>query len=128
MAQKMDTPTDAGNPFGAIGASLGATLGATLFDTLVDAMVRPETVMRSMQSGQFAPKAAPVAGPGDAPAAAVPAEEGPKRSYLRKGADMFIAYPVDGAGPYDKRLNFVFERSGFANWKLTELRMPAAAQ
>jgi hypothetical protein len=120
MKQKMAASTDANNPLGAI----GALLGAVVFDKVVDAMVRPETVMRSMQSGQFSPQTAPPAGPQGAPQPAAQ-EEAPKWTYIRKGTDMLVAYPAAGAEPYDKKMHIVFERSGFANWKLTDLRMPA---
>lgn len=120
MKQKMAASADTNNPVGAI----GALLGAVMFDKLVDAMVRPETVMRSMQSGQFSPQAPPAAEPQGPPHPAAQQEAAPKWSYIRKGTDVLVAYPAAGAEPYDKKVHIVFERSGFANWKLTQLRMP----
>jgi len=39
------------------------------------------------------------------------------------------AYAIDPArpdAPNDERLGLVFERSGFADWKLTDIRLPAS--
>jgi len=94
-------------------------------DKLVDALVRPETVMRAMQSGQFGPTAAPAdTGPGAAPNGAVEQDAPPKWDYVRHGADQLVAYRADSAAPYEKRMQIVFARSGFADWKLTGVRMP----
>ena len=92
-------------------------------DKLVDALVRPETVMRAMQSGQFGPTAAPA--PAEA-APDAPAQQGapPRWDYVRHGADQLVAYRADSAAPYEKKMQIVFARSGFADWKLTDVRMP----
>jgi hypothetical protein len=42
----------------------------------------------------------------------------------RKGMDKYLAYAGKGDEPKEKQLAFVFERSGFSTWKLTEVRMP----
>ena len=42
----------------------------------------------------------------------------------RKGMSKVIAYAQD-AEIKDARPGFVFERYGFAGWKLTEVRLPA---
>ena len=119
--EKMEHASHAGNLLGAF----GQMLGATMVDTLVDAMVRPETVMRGMASGQFGPQRA---SPGPAAASGVPAKQEAKTrwSYLRQGADTLIVYPENSATPPAGRLNIVFVRSGFANWQLTDVRMPSS--
>ena len=121
MAEQTAKSSDSKNPFEAF----GSLLGMTIVDKLVDAMVRPETVMRGMQSGQFGPRSPssqsdPDAQPGTA-------QEQPERAkwiYMRKGTDKLIAYPEGTAQPDDQKTGIVFERSGFANWKVTELRLP----
>ena len=131
MGEKMAKTQDAGNPF----AALGSMLGLAMVDRFVDAMVRPETVMRAMQDGQMSPAAAK---PSDAPApttsnpdSQAPAEareDKPKWTYERKGVDKLIAYATDPQKPgvqNSEKLGVVFERSGFVNWKLTEVRLPA---
>lgn len=131
MGEQMAKTQDAGNPF----AALGSMLGLAMVDRFVDAMVRPETVMRAMQDGQMSPAAAKTS---DAPA--LPSsnsdskvlvearKEKPKWTYDRKGVDKLIAYATDPQKPgaqNSEKLGVVFERSGFANWKLTEVRLPA---
>ena len=131
MGEKMAKTQEAGNPF----AALGSMLGMALVDRFVDAMVRPETVMRAMQDGQLSPKAKPVgeapAPPADKtidPARQGPKDEKPKWTYDRKGVDKLIAYATDPQKPgaqNSEKLGVVFERSGFATWKLTQVRLPA---
>jgi len=121
MTAEMAKSADSKNPF----AALGTMLALTMVDKMVDAMVRPEAVMHGMQSGQFSPKsssAARSAGTADKP---TKQSDKPKWSYVRKGADKLIAYSEDAAGKDDKKFGIVFERSGFANWKVTELRLPS---
>jgi hypothetical protein len=42
---------------------------------------------------------------------------------VRKGTEKLIAYPEGGAEADDKKAAIVFERSGFANWKIAGLRI-----
>jgi hypothetical protein len=121
MAEKMGQSSDSKNPFEAI----GSMLGLAMVDKLVDAMVRPETVMRGMKSGQFGPKPSrPQTSESDSAGGDV--EKVRKWIYERKGTDLLIAYP-EGPGPNQEKIGFVFERSGFAHWKVTELRLPIPA-
>ncbi|ABM39986.1 conserved hypothetical protein (plasmid) [Polaromonas naphthalenivorans CJ2] len=131
MGEQMAKTQDAGNPF----AALGSMLGLAMVDRFVDAMVRPETVMRAMQDGQMSPAAAktsdapaPTTSNPDSPAPAAAREDNkPKWTYDRKGVDRLIAYATDPqkpGAPNSEKLGVVFERSGFANWKLTEVRLP----
>lgn len=96
--------------------SLGAALGLALVNPLIDAYVRPEMVMKAMQEGAFdlEGKKGPTA------------KESDKKvewDFERSGVNKVIAYAVDAAKPQE-RVGFVFERSGFADWKLTEVRLP----
>lgn len=128
LAAAMDesgaTSVDAHNPL----AALGKMMGGALVDKLVDAMVRPETVMRGMQSGQFGPQHGPAVAAAEAPAAApapAPQDAKPEWDWMRVNSDKLIAYQDDdSAGAEGKKVEVVFERSGFANWKLTDLRLP----
>jgi hypothetical protein len=125
VAEKLGSSSDAGNAFSA----LGNMLGLAMADKMVDAMVRPETVMRAMQNGQFRPgQKAPAADAGSGSQSPAQKEEKPKWSYDRKSVDKLIAFAEDSSKGDDKRVGLVLERSGFANWKLTEIRMPALAQ
>jgi hypothetical protein len=119
MDEKLATSLDAHHPL----ATLGKLMGGAMVDKLVDAMVRPETVMRGMQSGQFGPRE-PVAaaGLGGTPAASGPEEARPQWDWVRTGSDKLVAYQTNDSG--GKRVEIVFERSGFANWKLTDVRLP----
>jgi hypothetical protein len=121
MAEKMAESTGSKNPFGAF----GAMLGLAMVDKLVDAMVRPETVMRGMQSGQFGPQSAPADADTGTSAAPPNQKEKLKWIYVRQGSDKLIAYREGPADPADKKVAIVFERSGFATWKITELRIPS---
>jgi len=138
VAQKLGTPQDSGNPL----AALGSMIGLGLVNQLVDVMVRPETVMAAMSHGRLAqpapaPTPAPAPAPGQvAPESAPPAGEGtqtdnkPRWTIDRQGANRMTAFAIDPAKPDEpnsERLGLVFERSGFVDWKLTEIRMPSSA-
>jgi len=135
LAQKLGMQKDSDNPF----AALGSLIGLGVVNQLVDAMVRPETVMAAMTHGKLAqpaPSPAPAPG-GSAPSApqadGAAAEKTEKKAAWiidRQGANRMTAYAVDPAKPNQanaERLGLVFERSGFVDWKLTEIRMPLAA-
>jgi hypothetical protein len=119
MAEQMASRQDSKNPF----AALGTMLGMTMADRLVDAMVRPEVIMRGMENGKFALRDSPASD--SEGASSTDSEKKTKWSYVRKGTDKLIAFPEGSAGPDAEKVGIVFERSGFANWKVTELRMPS---
>ena len=136
MGARLVKPEDAGNGF----AALGAMLGLALVNQFVDAMVRPEAVMMAMQEGRLAPKDNPPsdspapassAGTPDSPVKAEPQESKPKWTYERKGVDKLIAYASDPTTPdvsNQDKFGLVFQRTGFADWKLTEFRLPSSKQ
>ena len=123
LAEKMGASKNSDNPF----AAFGSAIGLLMVDKIVDAMVRPELVMKGMQSGKFGPKTEKSDSESSSSTDTSAAKESkPRWDYDRKGTDKVIAYAKsdsDQAG--DNKVGIVFERSGFANWKLTEIRMPA---
>lgn len=128
LGDQMAKTQDSGNPF----AALGAMLGGAMVNQFVDAMVRPEAVMRAMQNGKMGLKPKPSDSTPSAestPSAAKQESSAskPKWTYDRKGVDKLIAYATDPEkplAPNAEKLGVVFERNGFANWKLTEVRLP----
>lgn len=109
------------NPFGAF----GAMLGMAMVNQMVDAFVRPEMVMQMIKEGRIKADH-PVA---TSSSAAPSGDEEPKWVLERQGVDRVIAIPQQGAVPVmADRLGLVFERSGFATWRLTELRISFQGQ
>lgn len=134
VAEKMGAPQDASNPF----AALSSLIGLGLVNQMVDALVRPEMVMSAMKNGQLRRPAAvaQTGGPAPMPSSTTPSSSsagpGEKARWVidRRGANKMTAYAVDPERPdvpNSERLGLVFERSGFVDWKLTDLRIPAAA-
>lgn len=123
MADKIAQSGAANNPL----KVLGSLMGGAVVDRLVDATVRPETVMGAMQSGQFGQTDAE----GDVPAPSAPASANvqdakPTWSWTREGTDKLVAFQAGPDGkPREKTMRIVFERSGFASWKVTALRLAA---
>jgi hypothetical protein len=119
------------NDLAKAGSALGTLLGMALVSPLVDAIVRPETMMRALQDGHLSPGAAPAAtarADGAAPPAVQTNREAPTWVYRRDGANRVIAYANDVQKPDQPdrdKLALVLVRSGFANWKLADLRLPA---
>lgn len=99
--------------------ALGTMLGAAMVNQFVDALVRPELVMKAMQSGELSPKSA-------SESASSSEHKKPSWTLERKGTDKLIAYARDPqTSDKSQALGVVFERYGFAHWKLTEVRFPA---
>ena len=140
---------DAGRAMGA----LGSLLATALADRFIDALVRPEVVMRAMaearlqvppgreerrrgdgrQDGGAGDRPGP--GPGEggegsgSGSGSAKTEGGERRRdvdwrFERSGVDRVIAWGGKPGTAMAERTGFVFERSGFANWKLTEIRLP----
>ena len=133
MVDKLGETESSENGF----AAFGAMLGMAMVDRMVDALVRPETMMRAMQNGQLSTNGKPPSGgatasPGDSQdtptSAGAPEKDTPKWAYERKGMNKLIAYAIDPGAPEEvnsDRFGVVFQRNGFADWKLTEVRLPA---
>lgn len=117
VAEKMGTTTDSTTGF----AAMGAALGLAMASQMIDVMVRPETMMRVMQDGKVAPRLG--SSSSDTP------QQESVWFYERKGVNKMIAYPgkegpVSASG--EKQSGLVFQRTGFADWKLTEVRLPGS--
>lgn len=135
FADKLGKPDDSDNDFAKAGAALGTMIGMAVANPIVDAMVQPETIMRVMQDGQLSPKLAlpsdsPIrsAGKPDKQAGAEPKEDRLKWIYEREGVNKLVAYATDPKRPNEtnqEKLGVALQRSGFADWKLTEVRLPA---
>lgn len=128
MGEMMVKSEDNGNGF----AALGTMLGLAMVNQMVDAMVRPETIMRAMQDGQLSPKAKQsneVTTPEnpDKPTTVESQNDKPKWTYERKNVDKLVVYATNSEKSDESnqdKFGLVFQRSGFANWKLTEVRLP----
>ena len=100
-------------------AAFGAMLGMALANQMVEALVRPEVVMRAMQSGEMKQKSAPTNQNAQTESGQKPVEWALERKNLNK----VIAYRQEPGKQTDKDVGMVFERNGFADWKLTEIRL-----
>lgn len=105
------------NPFSAF----GAMLGMTMINQMVDALVRPELVMRMMEEGKAQQ---PNTSSNGKQATEDSNTKAPKWDFDRKGSDLVLATPIQQSSN-DNQPVFVFRRTGYANWKLTEVRLPA---
>lgn len=113
-------PKAGDSPGAQAGVALGAMMAKGIVENMVEAMVRPEFVMRAMQEGKLQQSKS-----GEAASAPTPPKE-PQWTSERRGADKFFIWTVPGPGEGpEKRVGLLLERSGFANWKLTEVRLPA---
>lgn len=115
--------TRASNDSERAAAALGAGLANAFGGALVDAMVRPEVVIRLMTQAK----------PGSSSSAGVVRSPSSKDdvnwTVQRLGMNKMVVYGTDkedAATPDDQKAGAVFERTGFANWKLTELRLPSS--
>lgn len=118
MTATMAGPDMSGNPM----AGLGMLLGGALVNQMVDALVRPEVMMQAMAQGSI--RAEPVAnGTTAAPTNAAAAGDANWRTR-RLGMSKLLAYRAADNASTDDNAGFVFERYGFANWKLSEIRLP----
>ena len=110
-----------GNNAESAGAALGMALGLAFADKMIEALVRPEMVMSAMNEARLKQ---PGMGTDN-----TKAKRNVRWTIERKGVDRVIAYGNDAANesaPQSERVGFVFDREGFARWKLTEIRLPDA--
>jgi hypothetical protein len=105
--------------------ALGMMFGMAMLDRMVDAMVRPEMLMLAMRNARVA---SPQDSRASAPASSTAARNSASTEWTteRRGVDRVIAYGKEAGASDDKRVGFVFDRNGFASWKLSEIRLPAA--
>jgi hypothetical protein len=103
-------------------AAFGAMLGAALVGSAIDAMVRPEVVMRAMSEGRLQNPMET----GEGGSGANAEQDRVEWTLERKGVDRVLAFGRSEAEEDPAaRVAFVFDRQGFAGWKLTEIRLPA---
>ena len=124
LREKLGGASSDGNTYEQAGAMLGSMIGMTVVDPLVDALVRPEMVMRAMERGIIGSAANRQAPAADSESQ-LPEKKGVWR-FERKTENKLIAYLSVEGRPGDKGTGFVFERSGFASWKLSGIRLPTA--
>jgi len=105
-------------------SALGAMLGVTMINQMVDALVRPELVMKMMEEGKAQQPIKPANGKQTTDETS---SKEPKWSFERKGVDLVLATPIQQDSK-DNQPVFVFRRTGYADWKLTEVRIPALSQ
>lgn len=115
VADQIGTSTNSGNQFEA----MGAAMALAFINPLIDAMVRPELVMKAMSNGELSME--PTRTAAGAPSTEKKGE--PKWDVERVSTNKVIAYAQDAKDSGAAKFGVVFERSGFADWKLTELRM-----
>lgn len=121
---------EGGGEGGNAGAALGTMLGMAIADRMIEVLVRPEVVMMAMSDGVLSEAAGHAAGAVGAGAGAGAGEGEPKRPAVQwtldhEGVDRVVAYAsIPGKGAAGGATGFVFDRDGFAGWKLTGVRLP----
>jgi hypothetical protein len=113
-----------GNQANNVLRTLGALLGVTMINQMVDSLIRPELVMKMMEVGKAQQ---PVKTANGKQTSDDFNSKVSKCSFESKGADLVLATPIQ-QGPNDGQPVFVFRRTDYANWKLTEVRIPAITQ
>lgn len=140
LADKFGKASGAENDTAKLGAAFGNLIGRAVVNPLVDALVRPETIMQVMEHGRLRVTDANNQ-PTDVPTKAEGNPDGQSNaeresgngkvrwSHERIGMDKVIAFATDpkqsGEGNQNK-FGLVLERSGFATWKLFEVRLSAS--
>ncbi len=105
------------------GVALGMMLSRPLVDAMVDTMIQPEFIIQALNEAK-AEKGITVGGSGPQGPSAPAEKKDVEWSSERKSADLIVAYGAERGKP-EARVGFVLERSGFADWKLTAIRMPS---
>jgi hypothetical protein len=109
------------------GDKFGGMLANALVGALIDAAVRPETIMVAMREGRF--KVEHSAGPNDRAQGEKSDRRKPVWHTERRGFDtvLFHVRQDDGTGSSGSAkddIALVMQRHGFADWKLTDIRLP----
>jgi hypothetical protein len=112
---------------GRAGGGLGGLLANALVGTMIDAAVRPETIMFAMREGRFkVGRSGHDDGNGERQAD--PGErKRPVWRTERQGFDTVLFHvQQDGSDSSSgkDRMALVMQRQGFADWKLTDIRLP----
>lgn len=115
-----------GSAGGNAGAALGTMLGMAIADRMIEVLVRPEVVMMAMSDGVLSEAAGHAAGAvGAGAGAGEPKRPAVQWTLDHEGVDRVVAYAsIPGKGAAGGATGFVFDRDGFAGWKLTGVRLP----
>lgn len=120
MGQEMGNRPAGGNDFERAANAFGSMLAHTLVDKMIDAAVRPETIMFAMREGKFkVENTGPRDGEHD-----TDERRKPVWSTERKGFDTVVFHAEGEDGTGKDRMALVMQREGFADWKLTDIRLP----
>jgi uncharacterized protein YbjT (DUF2867 family) len=120
LAGQMQADADEGQSSKGFKA-LGAAFAMVVASPLIDAMVRPEFVMAALTKGEIEVVPGEVK---EAVGVVVPPKGKPQWAFDRQGANKLVAFAKDPENPGEIKAGLVFERSGFADWKLTGLNLP----
>ncbi|CAH0275099.1 hypothetical protein SRABI118_03603 [Massilia sp. Bi118] len=103
------------------GTNFGSMLAGVLVDKLIDTAVRPETIMFAMREGKFKIER------DGGPEGRQDTGESHKTVWRteRRGFNT-ILFHGEREGESDKKdtMALVMQRQGFADWKLTDIRLP----
>jgi len=103
------------------GNNLGSLLAGVLIDKLIDTAVRPETIMFAMREGKFKIES------GGSPEGGQDTGERRKTAWRteRLGVDTILFHAErEGSEARKDTMALVMQRRGFADWKLTDIRLP----
>ena len=123
LAKQVAKGSKSGDSYAQAGANLGAALGMAMANSMVDAMVRPEFVMNLLKEGRLKKHGKEASNQQAAPEAKNTGKK-PEWDYERKGANQIVVFFADRSKKKEEQSSLVFERYGFATWKLTEIRLP----
>ena len=103
-------------------SALGAMIGVTMVNQMVDAFVRPEMVMSMMEQGK-----AEILNQStkSKPSTNETSTSSLEWEFDRQGTDLILATVINQE-PKNTKPVFVFQRTGYANWRLTEIRIPTS--
>ena len=112
MSEKAASPDMGYPPFSPI-------LGMAIANPMIDAFVRPEAVMHVMLNGEMKSAQSSIRS-----GTQVMVDKKPVEWRLeRRNVDTIIVYRDEPDLDFGKKLAVVFERHGFADWRLTEIRI-----
>jgi hypothetical protein len=121
MTHEMDKQPARGNEIERAANNFGSMLAHALVDKMIDTAVRPETIMFAMREGKFKIE-------NGGTREGEPGTGERKKvvwSTERQGLNT-ILFHIEGEGSGDRkdRMALVMQRQGFADWKLTDIRLP----
>ncbi|MES2938287.1 MAG: DUF2939 domain-containing protein [Pseudomonadota bacterium] len=106
-------------------ATLGASVGLAVAGGFIDTLVQPEVLIRALDTGELAPNAKSASAPAAAKAPAA-SQENARWHMARSGANRVVVSRARDGEAAPGGVGFVFERSGFASWKMTDIRLPGS--